>query len=241
MALTDGRGADVGYGIVITQEGGYHAPTQPRELISFKDPDFISLCKTMSDADIGGFSSSHLTHIEDPKRGGYVKFSGRISIDLPPKNPAVQRSGFAGWRTIDPKATMFGRTIYDLSLHPWLALRVKSDGRQYFVNIQTESIVQTDIHQHKLTTQRPGEWETVMLNLHDFVRTNYGAVVEPQAEIMADQIRTVGISVIDRVVGPFELCIQRVWATREQIEKKSQSAEADIIPKKQFGSLKMKG
>ena len=208
--------------------------------MSFKEPDSIELCKTMSDADLGGFSSSSLSHVTDPEIGGYAKFAGRISIDLPPKNPAVQRSGFAGWRTRDPKATLFGRTIYDLALHPWLALRVKSDGRQYFVNLQTESIVQTDIHQHKLTTHKSGEWETVMLNLNDFVRTNAGSVVEPQGEILSDRIRTVGISVIDRVVGPYELCIQRIWATRQQIEEQTKSEEPELLPKRQFGSLKMK-
>lgn len=92
-------------------------------------------------------------------------------------------------------------------------MRIKSDGRKYFVNLQTESIVPTDIHQHRLYARRPGEWETVLIKWNDFVRTNHGVVVEPQAEMLRQKLRTVGIGLIDRVPGPYELFIERIWAT----------------------------
>lgn len=92
-------------------------------------------------------------------------------------------------------------------------MRIKSDGRKYFVNVQTESIVPTDLHQHRLYARRPGEWETVLIKWNEFVRTNHGVVVEPQAEMLRQKVRTVGIGLIDRVPGPYELCIERIWAT----------------------------
>jgi NADH dehydrogenase [ubiquinone] 1 alpha subcomplex assembly factor 1 len=42
-----------------------------------------------------------------------------------------------------------------------LALRIKSDGSKYFINIQTESIVESDLHQHRLFSKTPGEWEVI--------------------------------------------------------------------------------
>lgn len=81
------------------------------------------------------------------------------------------------------------------------------------MNVQTESIVPTDIHQHRLYARRPGEWETVLIKWHEFVRTNHGVVVEPQGEMLRQKVRTVGIGLTDRIPGDFSLRIQRIWAT----------------------------
>lgn len=105
----------------------------------------------------------------------------------------------------------------------YLALRVKSDSRKYFVNVQTESIVYTDIHQHRLYAKRPGEWETVLIKWSEFVRTNYGRAVEPQTEMLTQKIRSIGIGLTDRIPGPFDLSINKIWATNEVVEESQQS------------------
>ncbi|KAK8201974.1 hypothetical protein M8818_005499 [Zalaria obscura] len=196
-------------------EGIYGAKT-PYHLITFKTADDIDLCKTMSDRDMGGFSKVSLTHVPaEGKEPPHARFTGSISTELPPNRPDVQRSGYAAWRTRDRRATLFGRSVWDIDPYRYLALRVKSDGRKYFVNIQTESIVPTDIHQHRLYTRNPGEWETVVLNFDDFVRTNFGMVVEPQKDMMKQRVRSVGIGLIDRLTGPFDLRIADVYATND--------------------------
>jgi NADH dehydrogenase [ubiquinone] 1 alpha subcomplex assembly factor 1 len=106
-----------------------------------------------------------------------------------------------------------------MDAYAFLALRIKSDGRKYFVNIQTESIVPTDIHQHRLYARRPGEWETVLIKWSEFVRTNHGVVVEPQREMLKAKIRTVGIGLIDRIPGKFDLSIERIWGTNRMEEE----------------------
>ena len=45
------------------------------------------------------------------------------------------------------------------------------------------------------------------------MRTNHGVVVEPQTELLRQKVRTVGVGLIDRVPGDFELCVERIWAT----------------------------
>jgi NADH dehydrogenase [ubiquinone] 1 alpha subcomplex assembly factor 1 len=52
-----------------------------------------------------------------------------------------------------------------------------------------------------------------LIKWNEFVRTNHGQVVEPQTEILRQSVKTVGIGLIDRVPGPFELFIERIWAT----------------------------
>ena len=168
----------------------------------------------MSDADTGGFSQANLDHIPSTlTEPAYARFHGSISNELPPNRPHIQRTGYAAWRNLDRPATIFGKSLWDIDPYTYLALRIKSDGRKYFVNVQTESIVLTDLHQHRLYAKKAGEWETVLIKWNEFVRTNHGAVVEPQTELLRQKVRTVGIGLIDRVPGPFDLGISSVWAT----------------------------
>lgn len=111
--------------------------------------------------------------------------------------------------------TIFGKSLWDLDPYSYIALKVKSDGRKYFVNLQTESIVPTDIHQHRLYAQKPGEWETVVVKINEFVRTNHGMVVEPQKDMMRQRVKSIGIGLIDRMPGSFDLCIADVYATND--------------------------
>lgn len=196
------------------KQEGLRIPTRPFHLLDFSDPATIPACKVMSDADVGGFSKAALDYVPSTStEPAHARFSGSISIELPPNRPHIQRTGYAAWRNHDRPATIFGKSLWDIDPYTYLALRIKSDGRKYFVNVQTESIVPTDLHQHRLYAKRPGEWETIVIKWNEFVRTNYGAVVEPQTELLRQKVRTVGIGLIDRVPGPFDLGISAVWAT----------------------------
>lgn len=234
---------------------GLHVPRKPRPLIQFDSADSIGQCKLMSDKDIGGFTKASLTfqeglkHTNSEREPGivgdrtenepgqepsHVLFNGTISTELPPNKPDVQRSGYAAWRTRDRGYWMFGKLLWDIDPYAFLALRIKSDGRKYFVNIQTESIVPTDLHQHLLPTYTPGQWETVIIPFHSFVRTNYGMVVEPQREMLRQKVRSVGIGLIDRVPGPFELRIADVYATNKEPSRDVGREESgfDLEPEK---------
>lgn len=195
---------------------GIHVPTKPYPLVTFSDADSLETTKIMSDADMGGFSKVSMDfHKTSDKAPSHARFHGTISAELPPNRPEIQRSGYAAWRTRDRQATIFGKSLWDLDPYSYLALKVKSDGRKYFVNIQTESVVPTDLHQHRLYANQPGEWETVVVKLSEFVRTNHGMVVEPQKEMMRQRIRSIGIGLIDRMPGPFDLCISEIYATND--------------------------
>ena len=213
---------------------GTRRQLKPYVLANFHHPEALKDVKLMSDADIGGFSKAHLdwnppstkptTSLSENKNGS-LKFHGNISIELPVNRPEVQRSGYAAWRTKDRGRTIFGKQLWDIDAYAWMALRIKSDGRKYFVNLQTESIVHTDIHQHRLYARRPGQWETVLIKWSEFVRTNHGMVVEPQTELLRQKVRTVGIGLIDRVPGPFELYVDRIWATNGLSQEDKQEDE----------------
>ena len=111
-----------------------------------------------SDKDIGGFSEASL----DITPEGTARFHGNISLDLP-ANQEIKQSGYAAIRTIPKAQTLFGTPCWDTSLFRYLALHVKGDKRKYFVNIQTDGVVKTDLFQHRLFLRTPGQWETVMV------------------------------------------------------------------------------
>ncbi|XWW94228.1 hypothetical protein V2A60_002171 [Cordyceps javanica] len=196
-------------------------PNGPRPLYEFNDDESIRDCILMSDDLIGGSSKSQLDHVtlSSPIPASspisYAHFHGSISTALPSDRLKIKRTGYAAFRTPNQAPTLFGKSVWDIDPYIYLALRIKSDGRAYFVNVQTEGVEPTDLHQHRLFAKRPGQWETVLIKWNDFVRTNYGFVVEPQTEILRQRVATIGIGLTDRVEGPFELCIERVWATNQ--------------------------
>lgn len=215
-------------GLSALKAEGTRVPTAPYVLTAFHAPESVNACKVMSDADMGGFSQAFLdwvppVTISKPAPGennkGHIRFHGKISTELPVNKPQIQRTGYAAWRTLDRGPTIFGKSLWDIDPYAYLALRIKSDGRKYFVNVQTESIVPTDLHQHRLYARNPGEWETVLIKWNEFVRTNHGVVVEPQTEMLRQKVRTVGVGLIDRIPGDFELCVERIWASNRLTEQ----------------------
>ena len=216
QALIDARERSLTPAIPAVNMEGIHVPTKPYPVVAFSDADALETCKVMSDQDMGAFSKVSMDfHSASPTAPAHARFHGNISTELPPNRPEIQRSGYAAWRTRDRLSTIFGKSLWDLDPYAYLALKVRSDGRKYFVNIQTESIVPTDLHQHRLYAQKPGEWETIVVSISEFVRTNHGMVVEPQKDMMKQRIRSVGIGLIDRMPGPFDLSIAEIYATND--------------------------
>jgi NADH dehydrogenase [ubiquinone] 1 alpha subcomplex assembly factor 1 len=193
---------------------GLSTPRKAFPLVRFGEAEDLKTCKKMSDKDIGGYSTANFDHYPVTQtEPAHARFHGTISTQLPHNQPHIQRTGYAGFRTLERGRTIFGPSFWDVSLYGYLALQFKSDGRKYFVNVQTDSIVPTDIHQHLLHSKTPGEWETILIKWSEFVRTNHGQVVEPQREMLTQKVRTVGISLIDRIPGPYDLSIGNIWAT----------------------------
>ncbi|KAK5191986.1 hypothetical protein LTR99_006671 [Exophiala xenobiotica] len=204
---------------------GLTLPVAPNPIFDFADPETITTLKTMTDQSVGGFSTAALTQKPaEPASNtpAHVLFHGNISTKLPANRPEINRTGYAAWRNQDRGRTLFGELFWNVDTYMYLALRVKSDGRKYFVNIQTDSIVESDIHQHRLYTKHhkgaegpesSAQWETVWIKLHEFVRTNHGVVTEPQSEMLRQKVKSFGIGLIDRQPGPFELGVAALWAT----------------------------
>lgn len=193
---------------------GLEKPKNSFTIWDFSDPDSVKACVDMSDQDIGGSSNASFVHVPaSSSEPAHAHFSGHISNELPKDDDNVQRTGYAAWRTEPRPATMFGKSLWDVEHYKYLGIRLKSDSRKYKVNVQTESVEYTDLHQHRLYVRHPGQWETVLIRWEDFVRTNHGIIVEPQSEMLRNQVRTIGVGLTDRLPGAFDFRISNIWAT----------------------------
>lgn len=104
---------------------------------------------------------------------------------------------------------MFGALHHDLSLYTHLAITLRPSGepstlRHWFINIQTDGPVRSDLFQHRLPlspsqlTAGKGynQWQTVHVPLNGFVLTNSGALSDTQIPMMKNKIRTIGFSIL---------------------------------------------
>ncbi|PIG88193.1 complex I intermediate associated protein (Cia30) [Aspergillus arachidicola] len=248
-----------------------HTPTKPYVLLDFEDDSTVAGCKTMADRAVGGFSTASLDYVPaDPATHSpaHARFHGSISTKLP-NNWRVERTGYAAFRNKDRGLWLFGRLFWDMDPYSYLALRVKSDGRRYTVNIQTDSIVETDIHQHRLYTRhhRVQEASDEDLSLHEAAEEEESEEVYPSrvppslsdvppestiidvdeygdswnyrlgddsTSILRQRVKSIGIGLTDRVEGPYDLRIHKIWATNgmseAEIEEERRICGVDALP-----------
>ncbi|KXN72103.1 CIA30-domain-containing protein [Conidiobolus coronatus NRRL 28638] len=154
------------------------------------------------DRDIGGKSEANLVYTKN----NTGLFTGFTSNHLP-EHLEIKVHGYAALRTKDD---LFSDDCLDTSPFRYLLLRVKGDHRKYMVNIQTDGIIQTDIYQHRLFLKTPNQWENVLIPFNDFTLTNDGNLEPNQTRMFREKVKTVGIGLIDRQEGEFNLEIESI-------------------------------
>ena len=223
---------------------------------SFHDPSFLVDCKTMSDADMGGFSRAHLEwQAPSPSPSSSSSSPSFLQHTLSPvlqplrirKIPRHDLDGAARRQAPHPADGVRGmadeRPAGDaVRQEPVGHRRVRVPGAAG-AQRRAQVLRQRADREHRAdgsapapaVRARPGEWETVLIKWNEFVRTNHGVVVEPQTELLRRKVRTIGIGLIDRVPGPFELDVERIWATNglsEEDVREDERAEEGMLKSK---------
>ncbi|KAJ3912741.1 complex I intermediate-associated protein 30-domain-containing protein [Lentinula edodes] len=151
-----------------------------------------------------------------------AKFWGDMRLDVRPQYQGRVRGGYAAFRN-KPRPTLFGDILDNIEFHEYLALRLRVSGdpithNSYFVNLQTNGPITTDVWQHRLFFRRKDEWEDVFIPFRNFVRTNNGELSEIQLE-MSPHLRSVGISLLggnSAVSGKYQLNIDSIRIVNEE-------------------------
>ncbi|KAA1467340.1 complex I intermediate-associated protein CIA30 [Dentipellis sp. KUC8613] len=215
---------------IVRMEGADTPSRAPITLYRFNTPQDLAEYALGCDADMGGTSTAHLELDTDPAHNEPVgkpataKFWGEMRLGVRPGLEGRIRGGYAGFRN-KHRPTLFGELTDDVSEHSYLALRLRAAGHprtrnSYFVNIQTDGPISTDLWQHRLYFNRnDGGWEDVFIPFDAFVLTNAGEIAPDQLTMLRERIRTVGISLLggnSGVEGPYELGIDEIRAVNDE-------------------------
>ncbi|GAA5953791.1 hypothetical protein JCM3765_006967 [Sporobolomyces pararoseus] len=207
-------------------------------LVSLNSSEDLQQFALGCDADLGGRSSVTLDLGPEGKGRFYGVLSSQLNAGRK-KDGVIERGGYAGFRT-KQRTTLFGTRTWDTSLHDFLRLRVKSsgDGMRYFVNIQTDGPVRSDLFQHRLWLPEPAsdtaphEWSDVLIPFSDFTLTNSGDLSAQQMEMLRTRVRTVGISVLGPKEGRYELGIDTIDAVSIDPSRSSGSSFDNLPPQR---------
>ncbi|CCM02288.1 uncharacterized protein FIBRA_04376 [Fibroporia radiculosa] len=198
---------------VMRMQGADEPLRTPKTLFTFNSHEDIHQFATGCDADIGGTSTVH-----------FQLDQSSVAPTLNEQKSAEARrptAKFWGQMSLGPRTTLFGEMTDDVSAHQFLALRLRVAGHprtrnSYYVNLQTDGPITTDLWQHRLYFRRDdGAWEDIYIPFNDFVLTNVGEVSPQQITMFRERIRTVGISLLggnSGAEGPYELGVDYIRA-----------------------------
>ncbi|KAG6373431.1 hypothetical protein JVT61DRAFT_6582 [Boletus reticuloceps] len=217
---------------VLRMEGANPPNRAPITLLKLHTQQDVNEIATGCDADIGGTSTLNFALDTSPERNagsGNPATCSFLGGDAARGASRVSRA-YSGWvRRIqdqDPtRPSLFGELCDDVSYHQYLALRLRLGGdprtrNAYYVNLQTDGPVTTDLWQHPLYFKRnDGDWEDIFIPFNNFILTNTGELVQHQMSMFRQRIRTVGISMLggnSGVSGSYDLGIHSIRAVNEE-------------------------
>jgi len=165
-----------------------------KPLMDFSDPSVADRWISVNDDVMGGVSKGSFRITDDET----LEFSGDISLE--------NQGGFASIRTRPA----------DLQLDPYdaMAIRIKGDGRTYFLNLRTAPTRAAGSYRASFRSEE-NLWQEVRIPLTRFYYSAFGRRIPGANPLRAGEIRSVGFTLADKQAGPFRLEID--WIRAEKI------------------------
>jgi NADH dehydrogenase [ubiquinone] 1 alpha subcomplex assembly factor 1 len=160
-----------------------------RPLLDFAGPEAAQKWQAVNDGVMGGVSDGRFK-ITDEKT---LKFFGTLSLE--------NNGGFASVRTKP--------TDLDLKAGDTLVVRVKGDGREYMLNLYTNSRRRAFSYRAPLPTTKD-EWAEVKVPLEHFIPTAFGRRVQGMGPVEPSQINGLGFMLADKKPGGFQMQVEWV-------------------------------
>lgn len=127
----------------------------------------------------------------------YLRLRVRNRLAGPPSSEVSNNIASAKVHSAHSTSSLHRTSAYTRAVHALGLDRANAPGPKFFVNIQTDGPVTSDLFQHRLLLdERKGNaWQDVIIPLTDFVLMNTGEVAPSQIGMMREKLRTVGVSV----------------------------------------------
>ena len=178
-------------------------------LTDFSDASVAKQWISVNDNVMGGISEGGFRISED----NTLVFSGNLSLE--------NRGGFTSIHTRPKDLNLDG---YDI-----IALRLKGDGRIYYINLMNSSSSAASSYRAPIKTKKDN-WQEVRIRLKDFVYTSFGRVVANVAPLKAKDVQSLGITLADKIAGPFRLELGWIRAEKGTVTEKAISfGDKDIV------------
>ena len=192
-AITSNTGVLVGIWLFLfgSLSIGFASEPLRKPLMDFSDAAVARQWVSVNDNVMGGVSEGGFRITDDET----LEFSGSLSLE--------NRGGFASIRTRPADLNLDG---YDT-----IALRVKGDGRTYYINLRTSSGRAAGSYRAPLKTQK-GTWQEVRIPLKDFKYTAFGRRIAGADPLMANKVQSVGFTLSDKQAGFFRLEVDWISA-----------------------------
>ncbi len=162
-------------------------------LTDFSGPAVEESWMSVNDNVMGGVSQGNF-RVSDENT---LIFSGKLSLE--------NRGGFTSIRSRPAEL--------DLSGYDTIAVRVKGDGRTYYLNVRTSSSRLSAASYRAPMKTKVNTWQEVRLPLKDFQYTAFGRPIS-SGPPRAGKIRSVGFTLADKQAGPFRLEIDWIKAEK---------------------------
>jgi len=178
-----------------------------KPLADFSDASAARQWTSVNDSVMGGVSKGGFRITDE----NTLLFSGNLSLD--------NRGGFTSIRTRPAELNLDG--------YERIALRLKGDGRTYYLNLMTSSRSSASSYRAPIETQK-GKWQEIRVDLKEFVYTSFGRTVAGATPLRASDIRSMGITLAEKKAGPFRLEVS--WIRAEKGAANNQAAGSkDIV------------
>jgi uncharacterized surface protein with fasciclin (FAS1) repeats len=179
--------------ILIFGSIGITAEPASKPVADFSDAGAAKNWLSVNDNVMGGLSEGGFRITKEK----VLEFSGTISLE--------RQGGFASIRTRPADLGLDG--------HDTIALRVKGDGRTYYLDLRTTAAFPASSYRAPLKTQKD-TWQEVRVPLKDFEYSAFGKRIAGAEGLTANKVQSVGFTLADKQAGPFRLEI--AWIRAEK-------------------------
>jgi len=145
----------------------------------------------VNDNVMGGVSQGGASRSEN----GKLVFSGTLSLE--------NNGGFSSIRTT--------RNRMDLSEYDGLTVRLRGDGRTYWLTINTDVRIPAGSYRVLVPT-RAGQWQTVRAPFGAFKATSFGRELPLFLPLNSRKVESIGFLIADKKAGPFRMEVDWIRA-----------------------------
>ncbi|XP_069116218.1 complex I intermediate-associated protein 30, mitochondrial-like [Argopecten irradians] len=179
-------------------------------LWKFRGQESIDKWLVTADRDnLEGQSSANLT----VSKANHALFHGYLCQEVP-KDGISKSAGYCNMRSPSRYISFRRkRPIADIAMYNHLVMRVRGDGRPYYLNLQMQrsfDVTYADQFNYILFTRGGPYWQTAKIPFSKFFFSHKGRNQDEQHAPDLSSIENIGITMADSVEGPFQLEIDYI-------------------------------